>query len=85
MGQKLEDIKVLLKNDRRIWAAAGFVFVALFVWLLTGAEGRRPPQGRARIAPGGEASKPGTGAEEAEAARTKLAQALKGIPRHPPT
>lgn len=49
MKQRIEDIKLLLKNDRRIWAAAGFIIVALFIWTLTdNSRGQRhkivPPQ-----------------------------------------
>ena len=63
MSQKLEDVKLLVKNDKRIWAAAGFIVVALVFWLMTGADGKRsrPP---VRMAAQGEASKAGTGSEE---------------------
>lgn len=38
MSQNLEDIKLLIKNDRRVWAIGGFIVVALFVWLLTSSD-----------------------------------------------
>lgn len=42
MNQKLEDIKMLVKNDRRVWAVAGFMVFALIIWAATGKEPRRP-------------------------------------------
>ncbi len=62
MSQQLEDLKLLIKNDRRIWAAGGFVVVALLFWLMTGAGDSRPRRGR--VAPPITASQAGTGAEE---------------------
>jgi hypothetical protein len=41
MSQSLEDIKLLIKNDRRIWAAGGFIIVALFIFLLTNSDGQK--------------------------------------------
>lgn len=35
MKEKIEDIKALVKNDRRIWFVGAFVLAALFVWSLT--------------------------------------------------
>jgi hypothetical protein len=35
MGQLLEDAKLLVKTDTRIWAAGGFIAVVLLVWALT--------------------------------------------------
>jgi hypothetical protein len=35
MREKLEDLKTLVKNDRRIWAGAGVAFVMLMIWMLT--------------------------------------------------
>lgn len=44
MKQKLIDLKLRVQNDRRLWAAGGFIIVALFIWVLTNNEGgRRPP------------------------------------------
>jgi hypothetical protein len=62
MNQKLDDLKLLLKNDRRVWAAAGFIVVALFIWVLTNqGGGRRAP---AHMPIESTASKQGTGADE---------------------
>ncbi len=47
MSQKLDDIKLLIKNDRRVWAVAGFLVFALVVWAATGKEPRG--QGRAKV------------------------------------
>ncbi len=64
MNQKLEDLKLLLKNDKRVMAAAIFVVVALFIWMVTGSgSGGRP---RVHMPPDpGSASKQGQGGEEA--------------------
>lgn len=35
MGQLLEDSKLLIKTDKRIWAVCGFILVVLVVWALT--------------------------------------------------
>jgi hypothetical protein len=35
MGQLLDDAKLLVKTDTRIWAAGGFIAVVLLVWALT--------------------------------------------------
>ncbi|MCB0322079.1 MAG: TraB/VirB10 family protein [Bdellovibrionales bacterium] len=61
MKQQLEDIKLLLKNDKRIAAAAIFIAIALFVWLLTGTES---PQ-RRRIVKEVTPSEQGMGSTEA--------------------
>ncbi len=61
MGQKFDDIKLLLKNDRRIMAAALFIVIALVVWLLTS----NGPHQRQRIAQEGKASEQGMGKTEA--------------------
>src|SRR5262245_61644591 len=58
MNQKLDDLKLLLKNDKRIWFGAAFIFIALFVWILTNDTPRRIRR------PEEQASKPGMGAEE---------------------
>ena len=63
MSQKLEDLKLLIKNDRRVWAIAGFIGVALFIWLLTNS-GDSGPRKRRMVADTG-ASKAGMGATEA--------------------
>lgn len=39
-NQKIEDLKLLLKNDRRIWAGAIFLTVIGGVWLATNSKGR---------------------------------------------
>ena len=31
MSNKLTDLKLILQNDRRVWAAGGFIIVALFI------------------------------------------------------
>jgi hypothetical protein len=64
MKQKLEDLKLLLKNDRRILAAAGFIIAVLFIWILTSSDGG---SGRKRrIVPNQTvASESGMGASEA--------------------
>ncbi len=41
MKQKLEDLKLLVKNDKRIWAAGGFIILVLFIWVLTDQSGPR--------------------------------------------
>ncbi len=41
MKTRLEDAKLLIKTDARIWAAGGFIAVVLIVWLLT--DSWRPP------------------------------------------
>ena len=59
---KLDDLKLLIKNDRRIMFAAIFLIVAIFITLLTsGGSGKR----RARIVPEVSPSQQGTGANEA--------------------
>src|SRR5262245_26895793 len=58
MNQKLEDLKLLLRNDKRIWFAAAFIVAALFVWVLTNDAPRRIRR------PDDQASKQGMGAEE---------------------
>ncbi len=63
MNQKLDDLKLLLKNDRRVWAAAGFIVVALFVWMLTN-QGGGGPRRPATLPIDQNASKQGTGGEE---------------------
>ena len=32
---KLDDVKLLLSTDRRLWAAGGFICFALFFWLIS--------------------------------------------------
>ncbi len=42
--QSLNDLQLLVKTDRRIWAAAGFLVTVTFVWFITGAwRGEDPP------------------------------------------
>lgn len=61
MSQKLTDIKLIIQNDRRVWAAAGFIVVAIFIWLLTDDRG-----GSRRVAlPDDKASRQGAGSTEA--------------------
>jgi len=40
-NQKLEDIKLLIKNDRRIVAVAGFIIIVLLIVTLTGKDTKR--------------------------------------------
>lgn len=58
MSQKLDDLKLLLKNDKRLWFAGGFIVLVLFVWMLTDQTPRRVRR------PEEQASKQGMGAEE---------------------
>lgn len=61
MNQKFEDIRLMIKNDRRIWAGAGFIIAALFVWILTDdGGGTRKQRIVKEVAP----SEQGTGSEE---------------------
>jgi len=62
MSNKLDDLKLLLKNDRRIMFAAVFLVLALLITLLTGSGGKKR---RARIVPEIGASQQGMGAGEA--------------------
>lgn len=63
MKQQLEDIKTLLKNDKRILAAVGFVVVVLLFLLLSNDQrAPRPPRLDKGIS--SKASNPGTGSEE---------------------
>ena len=62
MSMKLDDLKLLIKNDRRIMFAAIFLIVAIFITLLTSGGGK---QRRARIVPEVNPSQQGTGANEA--------------------
>lgn len=42
--QVVSDLKMILKTDRRIWAAAAFLVCVTFIWLVTGAwRGEDPP------------------------------------------
>ncbi|MFN8391980.1 MAG: TrbI/VirB10 family protein [Bdellovibrionota bacterium] len=58
MKQKLEDLKLLLQNDKRVWAAGAFIVAVLFIWVLTDQSPRRVRQPEERV------SKQGTGADE---------------------
>jgi hypothetical protein len=58
MKQKLEDLKLLLQNDKRIMAAAGFIVLVLFIWMFTDQSPRRIRQ------PEDRASTQGMGSEE---------------------
>ena len=60
MNQKLEDIKLLLKNDRRIAVAAGFIVVVFVVWLLVTSGGQSGNRRQVRIKPTGDASEMGS-------------------------
>lgn len=63
MKQQLEDIKTLLKNDKRILAAAGFLLVVvLFMLFSTDQRGPRPQ--RVDRGVGSKSSNPGMGSEE---------------------
>jgi hypothetical protein len=63
MKQQLEDLKTLIKSDKRILAAVGFVFV-VFIFLLLSQDQRaqRPPRGDK--AGTSKSSNPGMGSEE---------------------
>lgn len=60
MNQKLEDLKLLVKNDKRVMAAGAFIIAVLFIWIFTDNSGRRQIR-----RPEDKASKQGMGAEEA--------------------
>lgn len=63
MKQQLEDLKTLLKNDKRILAAAGFIVVVLLFLLLSNDQKvARPP--RLDRGSSAKASNPGMGSEE---------------------
>ena len=64
MNQKFEDFKVLVQNDKRIWAAGGFILVALIIWMATDSGTSRRP--RQSIRPANEASDMGSSVEETE-------------------
>lgn len=53
MKQKLEDLKLLIMNDKRILAATGFIVAVIFIWAITSQGGGSR---RARMSP--EAAKP---------------------------
>lgn len=59
MKQKIEDFKLLVKNDKRIMAAGIFIIAVLFIWVLTDKGGTR----RVRQ-PVNTPSEPGMGAQE---------------------
>jgi len=61
MSQQLEDIKLLIKNDKRLWFVAGFLIVALLVTMLTGTGGKKKRRIVRETAP----SSQGMGSEEA--------------------
>lgn len=41
MNEKIRDLKLLVKNDRRVWFFGAFVLAALFIWSLTNQPNRR--------------------------------------------
>lgn len=43
MKQKIDDLKLILKTDRKIWAGAGFLVVALLIWMLKSDETIQQP------------------------------------------
>lgn len=59
MKQKIEDLKLLVKNDKRVMAAGAFIIAVLFIWVLTDQQGPR----RIRQ-PEDKPSKQGMGSEE---------------------
>ena len=63
MKQKLEDLKTLMKNDKRILAAAGFI-VVVFMFLLFSQDQRTPRPQRGDRAGSSKVSNPGMGSEE---------------------
>lgn len=63
MNQKLEDLKLLLKNDKRILAAAGLLVVVLVAMLFT-SDQRAPRPNRPNKGATGAASKQGMSAED---------------------
>jgi len=60
MKQKLEDLKLLVKNDKRVMAAGAFIIMVLFIWVFTDNSGHRQIR-----RPEDKASKQGMGSEEA--------------------
>jgi Bacterial conjugation TrbI-like protein len=64
MKQNLEDIKTLLKSDKRVMALAGFVGAVLVIWLLTGSPSRGSQGARARLTPEVTPSKQGSESQE---------------------
>ena len=38
MKEKLEDLKLRIKTDRRIWAVGGFIAVVLIIGMFSGKE-----------------------------------------------
>jgi septal ring factor EnvC (AmiA/AmiB activator) len=63
MNQKLEDLKLLLKNDKRILAGAAFLVVVL-LFLLFSSDQRAPRPNRPNKGATGAASKQGMSAED---------------------
>ncbi len=63
MKQQLEDIKTLLKNDKRILAAAGFLLVVV-MFMLFSSDQRGPRPQRVDRGVGSKSSNPGMGSEE---------------------
>lgn len=63
MKQQLEDLKLLLKNDKRILAAAGFIIVVL-LFLVFSEDQRTPRPARGDRAGTSKSSNPGMGSEE---------------------
>ena len=62
MKQKLQDFKLALKNDRRIWAIAGACLILLVIWSLSGNPSRKR---RTKTATEIAANSPRNGATEA--------------------
>ncbi len=62
MSQSLEDLKLIIKTDKRVWAAGGFIIIALFIWMLTDDSGRKRTR---KLRPTTAASEQGTGARDA--------------------
>ena len=61
MSNNIEDIKMLIKTDRRIWFVGGFIAVALVIWVLTSGNQKQ----RARIVGEVAPSEQGMGSSEA--------------------
>ena len=62
MKEKFKDLGLLLKNDRRIWAVAGFILICFMAVTMSGKERKRKPQMNLAASP---VQEHGTGVAEA--------------------
>ncbi|MCB0360686.1 MAG: hypothetical protein KDD44_13655, partial [Bdellovibrionales bacterium] len=66
MSQKLNDIKLMIQNDRRIWAVAGFFGVVLILWFISmDTPSGPPPVAPVAVQKIAEGNDPSNGATEA--------------------